>query len=223
MKKNDKGCLLLHVPEPQFLSDPLQQVRILLLPAFLKSNGPVSLEHPSKAECLRLKLYYGAWISKKNRNLSLIDFTESSKAPINHLFGCHDFCSETWCPVKAGKNFSNGKNHVMKTERPLYDWLMFNVAAKVEGEKLLSLYHPFDTQINEAMNNAVSRRCPKNKGFAGSGGSLQYRVASVGGQQTQGVTKYMSDVYKQCVMVMSQLQESFWRPKEKRRNDDAVY
>ena len=72
----------------------------------------------------------------------------------------------------------------MKTERPLYDWLMFNVAAKVEGEKLLSLYHPFDTQINEAMNNAVSRQCPKNKVFAGSG-SLQYRVASVAGQQTQ--------------------------------------
>ena len=48
-------------------------------------------------------------------------------------------------------------------------------------------------------------------------------MASVGGQQTQGVTKYMNDVYKQCVMVMSQLQESFWRQKEKRRNDDAVY
>ena len=93
--------------------------------------------HQAKADCLHLKIYYGAWI-KKTRNLSLIDFTESSKAPINHLFGCHDFCSETWCPVKAGKNVSNGKYHDMKTERPLYDWLMFNVAAKIEGEKLLS-------------------------------------------------------------------------------------
>ena len=129
---------------------------------------------------------------------------------------------ETWCPVKAGKNVSNGKYHDMKTERPLYDWLMFNVAAKVEGKKLLSLYHPFDTQINEAMNNAVSRRCPNNKVFAGSG-SLHYRVASVAGQQTQEVTKYMNDVYRQCGMVMSKLQESFWRQKEKRRNEDAVY
>ena len=65
--------------------------------------------------------------------------------------------------------------------------------------------------------------CPKNKKvFAGSG-SLQYRVASVAGQQTQGFTKYMNDVYKRCGMVMSQLQESFWKQKEKRRNDDAVY
>ena len=72
------------------------------------------------------------------------------------------------------------------------------------------------------MNNAVSRLCPKNKVFAGSG-SLHYRVASVAGQQTQEVTKYMNDVYRQCGMVMSKLQESFWRQKEKRRNEDAVY
>ena len=65
---------------------------------------------------------------------------------------------ETWCPVKAGKNVSNGKYHDMKTERPSYDWLMFNVAAKVKGAKLLLLYHPlFNKQINEAMNNTVSR------------------------------------------------------------------
>jgi len=36
-----------------------------------------------------------------------------------------------------------------------------------------------------------------------------------------------SDLYKRCGMVMSQLQESFWRQKErqkeKQRNDDAVY
>ena len=80
----------------------------------------------------------------------------------------------------------------------------------------------FDMQINKAMNNAVSRRCPNNKVFAGSG-SLQYRVASVAGQQTQEVTKYMNDVYKRCGMVMSKLQEYFWRQKEKRRNDDAFY
>jgi hypothetical protein len=68
---------------------------------------------------------------------------------------------------------SNGKYHDKEKEKDLYEWLMLHVATKVEGEKLLSLHHPFDTQINEAMNNAVSRQCPKNKVFAGSGG-LQY-------------------------------------------------
>jgi len=221
LKKSDKGCLPLTVPEPTFLSDPSHRVRVLLRPAFMKSNGPVSLERPSKADCLRLKVYYGAWI-KKNRNLSLAEFSISSKAPINHLFGCHDYCSETWCPVKAGKMVSNGKYHDKEKEKDLYEWLMLHVATKVEGEKLLSLHHPFDTQINEAMNNAVSRRCPKNKVFAGSGG-LQYRVASVAGQHTQGATQYTRNVYKQCGMQMSALQESFWRQKEKRRSDDGAY
>ena len=62
LKKSDKGCLPLTVPEPTFLSDPSHRVRVLLRPAFMKSNGPVSLERPSKADCLRLKVYYGAWI-----------------------------------------------------------------------------------------------------------------------------------------------------------------
>ena len=36
-------------------------------------------------------------------------------------------------------------------ETKLYQWLMLHVATKVEveGEKLLSLHHPFETQINE--------------------------------------------------------------------------
>jgi hypothetical protein len=72
------------------------------------------------------------------------------------LFGCHDYCSESWCPVKSGKSVSNGKYHDKEKETKLYEWLMKNEATKVEGEKLLSLYHPFDTQMNERMNNAVS-------------------------------------------------------------------
>ena len=68
-------------------------------------------------------------------------------------------------------------------------------------------------------NAVVSRRCPKNKVFAGSG-SLRYRVvASVAEQQTQGVTMHMNEIYKRCVMVISKLQQSFWR---KSKSDGAM-
>ena len=56
-----------------------------------------------------------------------------------------------------------GKYNDMKKERALHNWLMLNDATKVEGETLQSLYHPFDTQIKEAMNNSVSRQCQKTK------------------------------------------------------------
>ena len=69
----------------------------------------------------------------KNQNLSLTEFTVSSKAPINYLFGCHDYYSESWCPVKSGKSVSNGKYHKEK-ETKLYKWLMKNLAKKIEGE-----------------------------------------------------------------------------------------
>jgi len=64
LKKPDKGCLPMTVPEPTFLSDPSHRVQVLLRPAFMNSNGPVSLKHPSKADCLRLKVFYGAWQKK---------------------------------------------------------------------------------------------------------------------------------------------------------------
>ena len=76
---------------------------------------------------------------------------------------------------------------------------MLHVATKVEGQKLLSLHHPFDMQINEAMNNSVSQQCPINKVFVGYG-CLQYQVASVAGLHTQGATQYTKNVYEQCGM-----------------------
>ena len=77
--------------------------------------------------------------------------------------------------------------------------------------------------MNEArMNNAVARRCPKNKMFAGSQ-SLVYRVASVAGQQTQGADKYMSDVFENLGMTMSTQQQTFWSQRQKKRRNDAEY
>jgi hypothetical protein len=56
----------------------------------------------------------------------------------------------------------------IEDNKEMFDWLIENVSKKMEGEKLKALHHPFDTQMNEAMNNAVARRCPKTKMFAGS-------------------------------------------------------
>jgi hypothetical protein len=62
------------------------------------------------------------------------------------------------------------ENIMTRKKTKLNQWLMhvaccmLHVATKVEGKKLPSLRHPFDTQIYEAMHNAVSQRCPKNQG-----------------------------------------------------------
>ena len=68
--------------------------------------------------------------------------------------------------------------------------------------------------MNEVMNNAAARHCPKNKMFSGSQ-SLLYQVALVVGQQTQGADKYMSDVYEMLGMTMSTQQQTFWSQRQK--------
>ena len=123
-------------------------------------------------------------------------------APTHHLFDSHKHCNPEWCPAKANKNVSTGKYRNIEYNKEMFDWLIQSFGKRMEGEKLKALHHPFDTQMNEAMNNAVARRCPKNKMFAGSQ-SLVYRVASVAVQQTKGANKYMSDVYERLGMTMS--------------------
>ena len=49
----------------QVFFDPSHRIRILLRPAFLKSNGPVCVERPSKADCLRLKIYYSGCLEEE--------------------------------------------------------------------------------------------------------------------------------------------------------------
>ena len=94
--------------------------------------------------------------------------------PIQHLFESHEHCNPEWCHAKANKRVSNGKYRNIDYNKEMFDCLIENFGKRMEGEKLKALHHPFDTQMNEAMNNAVARHCPKNKMFAGSR-SLLYR------------------------------------------------
>ena len=47
-------------------------------------------------EALRLKKYTGCYISK-NRTGDFEQFVRNAKAPIEHLFGNHQFCDKSWC------------------------------------------------------------------------------------------------------------------------------
>ena len=58
---------------------------------------------PSKCktiDALRIKKYLGCWIYT-NRHLPLAEFVNKSRAPIEHLFNCHEWCDAEWCWSKA--------------------------------------------------------------------------------------------------------------------------
>ena len=54
----------------------------------------------------------------------------------------------------------------------------------------------------------------QTKIFAGSGG-LQYIVALFAGHNTQVATQCTETLYKQFVMELSELRESFWRQRKR--------
>ena len=44
-------------------------------------------------------MYIGCCI-KKNRHLPLAEFAIKMKAPIEHMFGSHEWCNKEWCWAK---------------------------------------------------------------------------------------------------------------------------
>ena len=95
-----------------------------------------------------------------------------AKAPIEHVFDNHLYCSETWCyKLKAQKE---GKVYHPPPNRPfycktkdskMYKQLVTSLSRFQTSEALKESMHFLDTQSNEAMNQAVARFCPKFKHF----------------------------------------------------------
>ena len=51
-------------------------------------------------DALRFKKRLGFFIFK-DRHLPLDDFVRKSRAPVEHLFNCHEWCDSEWCYAKA--------------------------------------------------------------------------------------------------------------------------
>ena len=52
-----------------------------------------------KIDALRLKKYISCFIGKSH-NLPLEEFCTAAKAPVEHLFNCHEWCDPSWCWAK---------------------------------------------------------------------------------------------------------------------------
>ena len=93
---SDKGKLPLYVFAPGFLCDPSHRVKVMVKDIFalaLMSNAKSECE---KIDALRIKKYVGCMIGK-SKLLPFEQFKQAANAPIEHLFGCHEWCDPSWC------------------------------------------------------------------------------------------------------------------------------
>ena len=198
--KKDHGQLPLYIPELTFLADPTHRIKVFAKYLFKLQSKPGS--RCGKAEVLRMKRYMGYWL-KQTRTLSFEEFQQASYAPLEHLFGNHTFCDVQWCPVKANRNTVKGKYHSKEENKEMYDdfhaiWKEFT-----NTERLKECWHPFESQINEALNLSVMCRAPKHKTYSTSM-SLTNRVLITAGIHNLGYHSFWAKVFDELSMDMGE-------------------
>ena len=94
------GKLPDRIPTPTFLADPSHRIKVMASPFFKMAQGeskdPMRCK---KIDAMRLKKYIGCWIYQ-NRNLPIDQLLRKAKAPVEHLFNCHEWCDAEWCWAK---------------------------------------------------------------------------------------------------------------------------
>ena len=198
-KKTDNGRLPLDVPPPKLLADFNHRVKSVGKAMYALAGLSQKESMVDKAMAARMKSYWGTML-KQIRYMDWEKDKETIKkkvlAPVEHLFGNHEHCDSQWCYVLKAKN--EGKPYLPDAARPIYDkisnlktYLQLNKAVErfQMEENIKDCLHKFDTQLNEALNMAVSRYVPKFKHF-GTTMALDSRVRCVIGAHNMGYDNY---------------------------------
>ena len=94
------GKLPDNIPAPKFLADPSHRIKVMSSSIFKLAQGESKdSKRCKKIDAMRLKKYIGCFIYQK-RDLPNDQFVRKLKAPVEHMFNCHDFCDPEWCWAK---------------------------------------------------------------------------------------------------------------------------
>ena len=104
---------------------------------------------------------------KQNREKKLAEMKRACKAPIEHMFNNHEFCSSQWCMQLRAKEEKKtyiekeGEFHCKEKEMGLYNLILKSVSKYQQDNCIMESLHPFDTQTSEAIKNQIYYVVPK--------------------------------------------------------------
>ena len=107
------GVLKESTPEPRFYCDPSHRTKVMVKKVFALVKNRKGNNHIKKIDALRLKKYFSCYIAQ-SREKSIDEFIKNIKAPVEHLFDCHEFCDASWCWTKS---IDKKMFHYMKQKR----------------------------------------------------------------------------------------------------------
>jgi hypothetical protein len=101
-------------------------------------------------------------------------------------------------------------------EEKLYQQLIVILKEFTTPERLAECLHEWDSQMNEAMNRAVSARSPKDRTY-GRTMSLSSRVHVAAGTVSAGMNEYYGRVMKEIGIELTPVQSTLFKRLDKRK------
>ena len=120
----------------------------------------------------RLKKNWG-YLLRQGKNCESVDqFKNNAQAVLEHMFNNHTHCNSQWCLAlraqEEGKQYTHPSgwlSHNVPEEKKIYTQLKEIVDVYGGEFYLWQSMHPFNTQTNEALNQAQAMLTPKAKVF----------------------------------------------------------
>lgn len=178
-KMKDYGCLPLEHPEIIFKGDKNHAIKNVSKLAFAaaKAKGKADTK-PTSNHARRFKKNLGYAVKKNSDPAqgSLQQFKDAVNNVVEHNFGNHVNCG-AWCEVKrlmdAGgsqeeiQELQKAKKYPLKAEHEkAYQKMKAISDARLTMEWCDDLYHPYSSQLSEAIHKAITSVLPKDRCYS---------------------------------------------------------
>jgi len=193
------GQLPPHVEEPKFLADPSHRKRVFARSIYNLANASRKVSKVTKGLASHIKYCYGACI-KRYWLLPADEMSAKVWNVLEHISGKHEGCCESFCYDKKAQKlnvpYTPPVDHRICPES---DGKTYNQLKEIFGqyasvEQMSYCNHPYDTQTNEVINQAIANVAPKSVCYSGTV-SLMSRVALVVGMHTMGHIDFFRSLF----------------------------
>jgi hypothetical protein len=201
IKGSNGGQLRKAVEQPTFKADPSRCKRVFARAIYQLASAPKKTSKVTKGLASHLKYCYGACV-KRNRHLLAKELSKQVYNVLEHICDNHDQCDIAWCynkkATESGKVYNAPKEHRIDKINDPATYLQFqkNFEQYANIPQIKYCNHPFNTQTNEALNQAIATVAPKNVCYS-STGSLFSRVTMVIGVHNLGNDSFFQQLLQE--------------------------
>jgi len=137
------------------------------------ANESVTVSTVKEGQATHLKHCNGACV-KRYRHLTAQELSDKVHNILEHISNNHSNCHESWCYDK--KSLLNNKTYLVPADHRIDK--VKDASAYGQFKKIFDHYmnvtqmgfcnYPFDTQTNEALNQAITNSAPKSVCYSSS-------------------------------------------------------